>query len=1698
MKLSTSESELSPCLKALEPLLKQGNLKTAKPILDSILNTVPLDQVITTIPTLFSQCLSYYHLSMDDLYMALLENICNFPNRELKVSKLVKPRVSRTVKNPKSYTVEVTSTYKKESPKLERLLSATAEAFLKRYTALKNDTNVLSEPLLKVAAYVYDYSIKIMQEQEDYLSLCSFHEIMGLLYLKYFKYEKSILATEKGIAAVTSSKINAALRERNITRKNLFFSLYHNYGCALQAMGMYQEAAVKFEQAFSNQPNDLENILSLMNCYQHLYTNDKLLKLLNEITDSLLKDLVRWNHKIIVNQHLPTEELKNFLDWKTKNQLKISENSNLEITIKVLETNLRNSIKEKDQREDYDDSLFSIGLNTDTANILNNYIHEKNFEKASSIIAQLKTQHKNNYDCSPIILIQEIRLSLQFEQYYEVAELLIKAIKLVKDKYCNHLLECHFVLTEHFPSLGLKVAKEMERLALENTKGSPNPIIDYCLAQALANNNRNEEARSLLSKSSCNNLKGFFKYEIILIHNLILIVGLSTLDFNLLIESGRHLCVLLPKVSEWFILANYSTLVDGQVVVKVNAKDKEGVKAVTPLLFKNPKEAEDKLEEIEFIFTPAPRELIRLKALEPTPVKLIQKSESHSKTINIEKISSSESSEEEPDEILFTPREWSKAKKVESKESPQITKEEKQEVITIVPEMERQPEAVNKPKKEEANIVISAEKPNKEKVEVIVSTKIRGGKAIYCNPEYFAGCYVLEDYKAAWEEIVKEYNGDEGVIFKSINFWQLATLVHNFGKSPQVLMIDCWGPIKDYLLRSRFNSDHIKLVPLAQMIRVFEKLSSRDYEYERVFDKLSELTLQFFKYNKKDNWNPTSISMIVDNLSKARDVEKYRESFNYIQQFIIDHVDEFIFTHLVEIVHGFRHAWKWPDCNVLELYLSIAPKLQDYLTDLFPATLKGCITPYKALDLYKLTSGYMPAMRHESVSQDVKAILKPLIVQLYTLFQKISSQVDYTAFTTPWFYSKSKDLEHFINDDEIVTEYARENIKVEPSKFDVTKVLGSLKSHKGLKSGIATNYKIPVMDLNGKRIGEEYIDVFTLTSYLTNGQVKLAIFKIDPDKLTSWILNRIILDEEGNYWRIETKGGAPTKDGKFYGVPVQETRFDSDYSRLRSMLLPEKKCYSYDNKVDGYVPAEQVLMGKTNIAILPEDNDFYLMCGNTKLHLVSDNGFGYVKASILGPKIAKLVEKAPMFGSKKPGYISYQALQYYEPNKELVKELTKGSAKRFKDAGNNTSKRRYHTITGGVPEGELGIFVPVDNENVYLPNTEYKRDGKDFRRFQGCKDGGIIFARSPHLDEGNVQVKPKEEIMHGGDLTSEFLSNEMPMIQGGILICYRPKEGQKNSKNGKKNIEWAKFLLGVVPDKYWSKEGKYKNIGIVILASSIKLSILLKEAKLGFTAETFLYNAVAVMVIRKFYGVGSAVGLPKGIVEGLLHGDFDGDHGVFFSGSKYPNFYDTVKNTEVSISIAKPKKGYVSAIREDGQYEHSRADLMLSTLTGGILGTASTLLALYKRLNKDRQGEVATEIVNLFERWSGNNTPQQRFYRDILQEARQHNKYTPLEKGYDINIVIYIITKAIYIATDAPKATTDILKIGGLCKVLKQCFAKNGVQMKLPYGRMLLKDLESGNGFSEKQLKEYRSLLKKGYSLPDYIMARNLETCLSL
>jgi hypothetical protein len=264
----------------------------------------------------------------------------------------------------------------------------------------------------------------------------------------------------------------------------------------------------------------------------------------------------------------------------------------------------------------------------------------------------------------------------------------------------------------------------------------------------------------------------------------------------------------------------------------------------------------------------------------------------------------------------------------------------------------------------------------------------------------------------------------------------------------------------------------------------------------------------------------------------------------------------------------------------------------------------------------------------------------------------------------------------------------------------------------------------------------------------------------------------------------------------------------------------------------------------------------------------------------------------------------------------------------------------------------------------------------------------------------------------------------------------------------------------------------------------------IKTPKFQFAASTCLTNVGVIMVTRKFYGAGSAAALPKELVEKWLHGDFDSDHGPILAKKNYPVLYRTVANTDVIISVQKPEKGNVSAIRVDGQYRHSRSHLLLSTVTINTLGMSSTLLALYKRLSEENKLEVATECLALIEKRGGDGiTLHQKFYNDILQEAveRVDDPILQLE---------YIIDKAIYIATDAPKATTNILKVGELCNAIKQCFAKNGVGMVLPYSSgVLLKDLETCTELSEEQKENYRILLEGDNSLPGQIMQQTLGAC---
>lgn len=1449
------------------------------------------------------------------------------------------------------------TTYGAFIPAFQTSIDVTVEKFMS-ICDYDSDAHTSSLQLIKS---VCNFTIQSVNENsyENCIILAKAYKRLATVHFKVVDYKSCIEACKIAIQLINKAKSKD--NKDKAEAQSLLFLIYVAYGNVLTMQTLFIEAAEKYELAFKIKPNDTGNLLNMMHCYNVLEEREIRKSIFNEINNPNLRELfVDFYIKKFSQINLSEGDINIFRKWEEKNSQLIKSDINVERFVSRINCVLSIIQNKPDLNQDTTNDTTKDNISFDEDNILNlKLVLDCSIEQVIQMVDRKKNYLKDRYYKSPFLLNVESLMHIKLENFHDAAKSLKQAISLFSNEdNSSVLLEVHFKLTEYHPSLGLELALYMKEQIPQS------PITDYCLAWAYYHNSKFEVAKELIN-NSYKNLEKLCNAEVFKVAGLIVQISLRIYDDHLVQELRKHLPRRFAQGSDITSMIN---------------------------LF------EQKYQDLKI-------------KIEAEPKKQHQHQEISNET--------SETSEEDIDEILFTPR---KLEVENSTREKSLEIKEEEPIVTIL---------------EESDITIS-------------NAKKASATEIYFEEKYFAKCHSFKDYEKKWEGILKKYGEN---ILDNIKFSPLSILVHNFAKSPMPLKLKCWPKIKDCLLSRKFEDNEMGFIPLAQMTRVFSKLSNLDYEYEEVLDKLSELTLKSTRQA-----NPFSVSIIADSLSKAREPEKYIKTFKRIKRYVFKNMEQFSFGQLIEILHAFRKTWHWPNFNVAELYLEIAPTLEWHLNDRFKAGLDNCITPYNALDLYKLTTSYIPAMQN----QDVKEALKPLVLELYTLFQKISSQINYTKFITPAFYNKSKDLDYVINDDEIVTEYVRNNIKVEPSEFNVIKVLESLKGHKKkLRTG-GSSYEIPIMDFNGNLIRTD--KVYSLTMDLTKGQVEQVIFIIDPAKVTPFILN-IIRWVNGIPYRIETIGGPPNKEGKFYGIPLHNTIFNSSYSHFRSTLLPEEKAYYYGNKMDGYVDPKHVLKGKINIGI--DILDFRPVVKNEygeeeELHIMGYDGWGFIREDQLPPGFIKELKNAKAFGKKdnvreeKIATISYPGLLMLPNSEELVNELTSGFQEKWDEAiSNGNGKNQYRAITTGMPKGSLYMFAPSDDENIYLPNT-----------FKEPK-GGAIVCRSPYIDAGNLRAKPEENVKRGSDPTSKFISN-MPIIKGGMLVY--------DSENDR--TMWIKFVWGVIPKKNWpTTKLEY---------GAIVNGVDIKSPKFQYKAGTCLVGALVFIVVTHLYKCG-AVALPKDELISL-HADCDGDHGPVFSEAQYPVFCNTVASTQPMFSVEKPEKKYVSAIREDGQYRHSRAYNLLSTLMGNTLQKASNLLATYKRLSEEKKEEVATECLALIKKRAGNGTtPHQTFYNDILQEAITN------AKGDTALSLEYIIVKAIYIATDAPKATTDILKIGELCEAIKQYFEKRRVTTKLPYSK-LRQVLKEGNGLTMEQLESFLPLFDGANSLADSVTVQNLMT----
>ncbi|MCP3460288.1 XopAD/skwp family type III secretion system effector [Bradyrhizobium sp. CCGUVB23] len=537
------------------------------------------------------------------------------------------------------------------------------------------------------------------------------------------------------------------------------------------------------------------------------------------------------------------------------------------------------------------------------------------------------------------------------------------------------------------------------------------------------------------------------------------------------------------------------------------------------------------------------------------------------------------------------------------------------------------------------------------------------------------------------------------------------------------------------------------------------------------------------------------------------------------------------------------------------------------------------------------------------------------------------------------------------------------------SSFDVHALLTEMDHEPRPPQGQAGLVKLPVVDMQGRRLATEPETRYSIFHRLTSGALPVVAVQL-PGKPSTFLLART-LTIDGVPYRMDLFGGsklkgpkqtlsqiaarapgdagATTSGGKLLAIPYAETAPGTPFEQLSRAWSPFKEAYYYIQRrgfaappaIKDLGPHDYALEGSFKLSLLPdrrtgEEHPFKLSGPDGPIALRPHDGCGFIRASLAERMLAvrragqqEASDRVPAFGEGRRSSLPASALQHYPRSEQVAQEVREKAANWLASRREQelTSEQLFRTVTAGHIEGPGAVAVPSDDGHLHVPKL--KSDTLAGR-------ASVLIGRSPY-DKPNLRPFAAEKVKSSvdGDPTAVFL-DECVAMQYSFNVA--EKSGEQLAADDP--TFFAKGILIVVPDEMWP--ANYRGRGLVMSAEDVKSHSGWTKRKDRVTADTSL-DCVGILQATEIFAPGSLVAVPPD-EQKKLDGDFDGDTVTIIADQ--PRLYEHVRQFDDAeqargFHSLKPPKSHTPAI-EDGRYQFSRANQILAA-TKDVLGIYSCL-----------------------------------------------------------------------------------------------------------------------------------------------------------
>ncbi|WP_445219694.1 shikimate kinase [Bradyrhizobium sp. Pa8] len=525
------------------------------------------------------------------------------------------------------------------------------------------------------------------------------------------------------------------------------------------------------------------------------------------------------------------------------------------------------------------------------------------------------------------------------------------------------------------------------------------------------------------------------------------------------------------------------------------------------------------------------------------------------------------------------------------------------------------------------------------------------------------------------------------------------------------------------------------------------------------------------------------------------------------------------------------------------------------------------------------------------------------------------------------------------------------------SVFDMHEVLRAMDHDPSPPQGEAGLTKLPVVDMQGRRVATEPETRYSIFHRLTSGKVPVVAVQL-PGKPSAFMLART-LTVDGVPYRMDLFGGSKLKapkrtvmetaarapgepaavssGGKLLAIPYAETAPGTSFEKLARAWAPFKEAYWYTQRrgfaappaIKDLGPHDYALEGAFKLLLAPdrpanEAHPFKLTGPEGPIALRPHDGCGFIKASLaermLAVRRAGLQEgpdRMPAFGEGRRSSVPASALQHYPRSQRVANEAREKTKTWLESRGGESliGEQLFRTVTAGHIDAPGAVAVPSSDDCLHVP----KRKSETL-----TGTGGVLIGRSPY-DNPNLRPLAAERVKSAavGDATAAFLDRCVAM-QYSFSVAQKSREELAVDDPS----FFAKGILIVVPDEMWP--ASYADHELVMSSEDVKCHSSWTERKDRAKADTSV-DCVGILQATEMFAPGSLVAVPTG-EQKKLDGDFDGDT-VVIIGDR-PQLYEHVRQFDEKeqargVRSLKPPKSHTPAI-EGNNYQFSRASQILA------------------------------------------------------------------------------------------------------------------------------------------------------------------------